>query len=222
MRWGCRDRRHHIHYAVKANDHLAILAILARRKARAPMSSAWGSCGAPAAQPAFPHADIVFSGVGKTPADLMLAVAEGISQINVESRAELAMLSAIAQAEGVAVLISFFCGSIPMSMPRPMPRSPRAGPRINSASPPGMKPRRPINLCGQPAGLRPVGLAVHIGSQILSPDPYAKAYARVADLVRALRAAGHTVSVLDLGGGMGIAYAAEPVFRSRLLPRPDE
>src|ERR1700722_9760998 len=59
-------------------------------------------------------------------------------------------------------------------------------------------------------GIQPVGIAVHIGSQILSPAPYAKAYAKAADMVRGLRAAGQTVSVLDLGGGLGIGYGDEP------------
>jgi diaminopimelate decarboxylase len=59
-------------------------------------------------------------------------------------------------------------------------------------------------------GIKPVGLALHIGSQILSPAPYAKAYAKAASLVRALREAGEGVSVLDLGGGLGIGYGDEP------------
>ena len=59
-------------------------------------------------------------------------------------------------------------------------------------------------------GIKPVGLALHIGSQILSPAPYAKAYAKAAALVRALREAGENVSVLDLGGGLGIGYGDEP------------
>jgi diaminopimelate decarboxylase len=59
-------------------------------------------------------------------------------------------------------------------------------------------------------GIEPVGLALHIGSQILSPAPYAAAYAKAAALVRQLRAAGQTVRVLDLGGGLGIGYRDEP------------
>jgi diaminopimelate decarboxylase len=59
-------------------------------------------------------------------------------------------------------------------------------------------------------GIEPVGLALHIGSQILSPAPYAAAYAKAAAMVRTLRAAGATVSVLDLGGGLGIGYQDEP------------
>jgi diaminopimelate decarboxylase len=192
-----------VHYAVKANDHLAILAIMAAEGAGADVVSA-GECRR-ALQAGIPASRIVFSGVGKTAADLRLAVAEGIAQINVESREELGMLSAVAQAEGRVVDLVI-----------------RVNPDVDAETHAKITTGRAENKFGIAwdeaeavyayaatlPGLRPLGLAVHIGSQILSLAPFREAFGRVAGLVARLRAAGHAVSRVDCGGGIGIPYEA--------------
>ena len=196
--------RAHIHYAVKANDHLAILAIMAAEGAGADVVSAGEFLRA--RQAGIPASRIVFSGVGKTVADLRLAVAEGIAQINVESREELAMLSSVAEAAGLVVDLVI-----------------RVNPDVDAETHAKITTGKAENKFGiawdeaeavyaQAArlpGLRPLGLAVHIGSQILSLAPFREAFGRVAGLVTRLRAAGHAVTRVDCGGGIGIPYAAE-------------
>ncbi|MBW4023438.1 MAG: diaminopimelate decarboxylase [Proteobacteria bacterium] len=193
----------HIHYAVKANDHLAILALMAAAGAGADVVSA-GELGR-ALQAGIPAGRIVFSGVGKTLADLAQAVTAGIGQVNVESREELAMLSAVAEAAGRAVDLVI-----------------RVNPDVDAETHAKITTGKAENKFGIAwddaeavyayaatlPGLRPRGLAVHIGSQILSLAPFREAYGRVADLVRRLRASGHEVSRVDCGGGIGIPYGA--------------
>jgi diaminopimelate decarboxylase len=191
----------HIHYAVKANDHLAILTILRQAGAGADVVSRGEFLRAQKA--GISAADIVFSGVGKTAGDLHAALHAGIGQINVESPTELAMLSAIAESLGKTARIVL-----------------RMNPDVDAGTHAKITTGKADNKFGISApelpalyahaatlpGIQPVGLALHIGSQILSPAPYAQAYAKAAATIRALREAGQTVSVLDLG----IGYADEP------------
>jgi diaminopimelate decarboxylase len=195
----------HIHYAVKANDHLAILSLLREAGAGADVVSLGEFLRARRAGVA--AADIVFSGVGKTRADMQAALAAGIGQINVESAAELEMLSGVAAALGTTANIVL-----------------RVNPDVDAGTHAKITTGKADNKFGIAAdeilplyaraaalpGVKPVGLALHIGSQILSPSPYAKAYAKAGGLVRGLRETGQTVSVLDLGGGLGIGYGDEP------------
>ncbi len=195
----------HIHYAVKANDHLAVLDILRSAGAGADVVSQGELLRARKAGIA--PANIVFSGVGKTNEDLRAALAAGIGQINVESAAELDMLAAAAAATGTTARIAL-----------------RMNPDVDAGTHAKITTGLADNKFGIAAqdipalyaraatlpGLQPVGLALHIGSQILSPAPYAQAYAKAAAMVRALRDSGQTVSVLDLGGGLGIGYRDEP------------
>jgi diaminopimelate decarboxylase len=195
----------HVHYAVKANDHLAILALLGKEGAGADVVSLGELLRARKAGIA--AADIVFSGAGKTVAELQAALAGGVGQINVESAAELKMLSGIAAGMGVVAKIVL-----------------RMNPDVDAGTHAIITTGMAENKFGIPAaeipalyaaaaampGINPVGLALHIGSQILSPAPYAAAYAKAAAMVRELRAAGQAVSVLDLGGGLGIGYQDEP------------
>ena len=146
---------------------------------------------------------IVFSGVGKTAAEIRLALAEDIAQINVESPAELEMISAIATAMGRTARVAL-----------------RVNPDVDAGTHAKITTGRAENKFGIPyadaadlyahaaglPGVAPVGLALHIGSQILSMAPYRAAYARAAELVRALRARGHAVTRMDCGGGLGIGY----------------
>ncbi len=195
----------HIHYAVKANDHLAVLRVLGGEGAGADVVSDGEFLRARAAGIA--GADIVFSGVGKTAAALRTALAGGVAQVNVESAAELDMLSAVAAGMGVVARAAL-----------------RVNPDIDAATHEKISTGRADNKFGIahaeiPAlyaraaklpGVQPVGLALHIGSQITTLAPYRAAYARAAALVRALRAGGQTVSRMDCGGGLGIGYGDEP------------
>jgi diaminopimelate decarboxylase len=195
----------HVHYAVKANDRLAILRLFAGEGAGADVVSEGElrrvrEAGIPADR-------IVFSGVGKTPRELRLALAEDIAQINVESAEELDMLSALAAAMGRTARIAL-----------------RINPDVDAGTHAKITTGRAQDKFGIPyadaiglyqraaslPGIEPVGLAVHIGSQILSLAPYRAAFGRLADLVRALHAAGQTVTVVDCGGGLGIPYCNEP------------
>jgi diaminopimelate decarboxylase len=195
----------HIHYAVKANDHLAILSLLRQAGAGADVVSEGEFARAIAA--GIPASEIVFSGVGKTRAEMAAALGHGIGQINVESAEELAMLSQVATSLGKKARIAL-----------------RMNPDVDAGTHAKITTGLAGNKFGIAAadilplythaatlpGIEPAGLALHIGSQIVSPAPYAAAYAKAAAMVRALREAGQTVSVLDLGGGLGIGYRDEP------------
>jgi diaminopimelate decarboxylase len=195
----------HIHYAVKANDHLAVLRVLGNEGAGADVVSEGELRRARLAGIA--PADIVFSGVGKTVAELDLALSEDISQINVESAEELEMLSAVASAAGRMARVALRINPDVDAGTHAKISTGRARDKFGIAY--GDAAELYAHAAGLP-GIRPVGLAVHIGSQILSVAPYRAAYARVAELVRSLREAGQTVDSVDCGGGLGIGYAGEP------------
>ncbi len=194
----------HVHYAVKANDHLAVLSLMAAGGAGADVVS--GGELQRALLAGVPAERIVFSGVGKQPAELLAAAQAGIAQVNVESAEELAMLSQVASAAGVTVPVAL-----------------RINPDVDAGTHAKITTGRADNKFGigldaaaalyaQAAalpGVRPVGLAVHIGSQIGATAPYRTAFTHVAELVRAIRAAGHGVSRVDCGGGLGISYRDE-------------
>ncbi len=195
----------HVHYAVKANDRLAVLRVLAAEGAGADVVSE-GELRR-AREAGIPADRIVFSGVGKTERELRLALAEDIAQINVESAEELAMLSALADGMGRIARVAL-----------------RVNPDIDAGTHAKISTGRAQDKFGIPyadavalyqraallPGLQPIGLAAHIGSQILSLAPYRAAYGRLAELVRTLRSAGQQVAVVDCGGGLGIPYCNEP------------
>jgi diaminopimelate decarboxylase len=194
-----------IHYAVKANDHLAVLAILAAEGAGADVVS--GGELLRALHAGFPAGKIVFSGVGKSADELRLALNHGIGQINVESPEELDLLSSIAAAEGQTARIAL-----------------RANPDVDAGTHAKIATGRHGDKFGIPLdcipehyarasalpGIAPFGLAVHIGSQIFATAPFAAAYEKLAAVVRALRQAGHRVDMIDCGGGLGVAYQNQP------------
>jgi diaminopimelate decarboxylase len=197
--------RAHVHYAVKANDHLAVLRVMAAGGAGADVVSS-GEL-ARARKAGIAPDNIVFSGVGKTVDDLTRAVAEGIAQINVESAAELEMLAQVANNLGRTARVAL-----------------RVNPDVDAGTHAKITTGRADNKFGIPydeaaslyahaatlPGIEPVGLALHIGSQILGVAPYRAAFARAAELVRTLRANGQEVTKLDCGGGLGIGYGDEP------------
>ena len=195
----------HIHYAVKANDHLAVLRVFAAEGAGADVVSGGELARALAA--GVPASRVVFSGVGKTNDELWLALSHDVAQINVESAEELARLSALAVAANATARVALRVNPDVDAGTHGKIATGRAGDKF------GIAHDEIVPLYRHAAalpGIRPIGLAVHIGSQIRSMAPYRTAFARVADLVRALRAEGLSVEVADCGGGLGIGYRNEP------------
>ena len=194
-----------VHYAVKANDHLAVLRLMAQGGAGADVVS--GGELQRALLAGIPAEGIVFSGVGKSAGDLRLALTAGVGQINAESAEELAMLSALASGMGRTARVALRINPDVDAGTHAKITTGRAGNKF------GIAYDEAAALYAHAAalpGLNPVGIALHIGSQILSMAPYRAAYARTADLVRELRAAGQRVQVVDCGGGLGIPYRNEP------------
>jgi diaminopimelate decarboxylase len=195
----------HVHYAVKANDSRTVLALFGAEGAGADVVS--GGELLKARRAGISANRIVYSGVGKSAAELRLALAEDVGQINVESAEELEMLSALAATTGRTVKVAL-----------------RINPDIDAGTNDKITTGRATDKFGVAytdaaalyakaaamPGIEPVGLAVHIGSQILGLAPYRQAFSRIADLVHALRQDGHKVTTVDCGGGLGIPYRNEP------------
>jgi len=191
-------------YAVKANGNLAVIRTLADLGAGADVVSEGELRRALAA--GVPPERIIFSGVGKSPAELASAVERGIHQVNVESMPELEALSQVASARGATVDIAI-----------------RVNPNVDAETHHKIATGRKedkfgIDIGDAPAayaraaalpGINPIAVAVHIGSQLTSLAPFRAAFTHVAGLVGALRDAGHAISRVDLGGGLGISYADE-------------
>jgi diaminopimelate decarboxylase len=188
-------------YAMKANSNQAVIATLARLGAGADVVSGGELKRARAA--GVPPEKIMFSGVGKTAAELAQGVDEGILCINVESEPELELLSSIAAAKGRIVAISV-----------------RVNPDIDAKTHAKIATGRAENKFGIPIsrarevyaraatlkGVRVVGVDMHIGSQITELQPFDDAFALLSGFVRELRADGHRIEHVDLGGGLGIPY----------------
>jgi diaminopimelate decarboxylase len=150
---------------------------------------------------------VVFSGVGKTAAEIDLALKSGILQFNVESEAELALLAAARQSSKSAPASP--CASIPTSLPTRIPTSPPACASTSSASTSAR--RSHLQERGQHRWLEAYGVSVHIGSQIRSADPFGAAMQRVSKLWQ-LRREGIILQAIDAGGGLGIDYHGGPSF----------
>lgn len=195
-----------IHFAVKANTNLAVLRVLAAEGLGADVVSEGELRAARAA--GIPASGIVFSGVGKTERELRLALAEDILQINAESAEELEALSALAASMGrtarVALRVNPDVDARTHAKITTGKSENKFGVAIDDA------PALYVRMAELP-GIEPVGVAVHIGSQITSGmAAYRAAYARLAELVKALRARGLPVKHVDCGGGLGIPYRDEP------------
>ncbi|WP_137179599.1 diaminopimelate decarboxylase [Roseomonas sp. AR75] len=195
-----------VHFAVKANPNLAVLRTLAREGAGADIVSEGELRLALAAGIVPDH--VVFSGVGKTMAELRFAIGQGVGQINAESVEEIAMISAAATALGRTVDVAIRV-------------NPDVDPRTHAKITTGKSENKfGVAMADAPAlyasmaqtpGVRPVGIATHIGSQITAGmSAYSTAYRALADLVRTLRAQGLPVERVDCGGGLGIPYRDEP------------
>ena len=191
-------------YAVKANSNLAVLRLLADLGAGADVVSEGELRRALAA--GVPPERIIFSGVGKTAAEMQAAVDAGIHQVNVESEPELRRLSEVASARGriarIAIRVNPDVDAHTHAKISTGRKENKFGIEIDEAI-------AAFELASELPGIKPVGLAVHIGSQLTDLEPYRRAFERVAELVLELRALGFSVSRLDLGGGIGVRYHAE-------------
>jgi len=191
-------------YAVKANSNLAVLGLLAGLGAGADVVSEGELRRALAA--GVPPERIIFSGVGKTAAEMAAALDAGIHQINVESIPELRRLSEVASAQGriapIAIRVNPDVDAHTHAKISTGRKENKFGVEIDEAV-------AAYQLASELPGIEPVGLAVHIGSQVTDLEPYRRAFERVAEIVLELRALGFSVPRMDLGGGIGVRYHAE-------------
>ncbi|HTP93841.1 MAG TPA: diaminopimelate decarboxylase [Xanthobacteraceae bacterium] len=188
-------------YAMKANSNQAVIKTLARLGAGADVVSEGELLRAREA--GIPPQKIMFSGVGKTARELALAVDQGILCVNVESEPELDLLAAIASGKGRSIDISIRVN--PDVDPKTHAKI-ATGKAENKFGIPISRAREVYAHAAKLEGVRVAGVDMHIGSQIVALDPFGDAFALLADFVRALRADGHTISHIDLGGGLGIPY----------------
>jgi diaminopimelate decarboxylase len=198
---------HAIHYALKANSTLAIARLLRSLGSRADANS--GGEIKVAERAGFAPRDIVFTGVGKTRDELDFAVGRDIGVINAESPGELDRIDAIARAHGRVARVAV-----------------RVNPDIDARSHPNISTGLKTNKFGVPldearsinrarreaAGLKFVGIHIHIGSQITTLDPLRRAAEALVDLALELCGDGFALEHVDLGGGLGIAYEHRPII----------
>jgi len=200
-------------YAMKANSNQAVLRTLAKLGAGADVVSGGELKRARAA--GIPSGKIMFSGVGKTAAELALAVDEGILCINVESEPELALLSEIAAAKGRRAHVSV---RVNPDIDARTHHKIATGKAENKFGIPLSRAREVYAQAAKLPGIAIAGVDMHIGSQITDLDPFGNAFALLADFVRQLRVDGHTIGHVDLGGGLGIPYRDD----NEPPPLPDE
>ncbi len=191
-------------YAMKANSNQAVVATLAKLGAGADVVSGGELKRALAA--GIPPDRIMFSGVGKTASELAAAVDTGILCVTVESEGELALLSAIATGKGRVVDVSVRVN--PDVDPKTHAKI-ATGKAENKFGIPISQAREVYARAAKLPGLRVAGVDMHIGSQITELAPFDDAFALLSDFVRVLRADGHVIAHVDLGGGLGIPYRAD-------------
>lgn len=190
-------------YAMKANSNQAVLRTLARLGAGMDVVSGGELARALAA--GVPGERITFSGVGKTAAEIAAALDAGILCFNVESEPELAAISQIAAARGVTARVAL---RVNPDIDAKTHAKIATGKSENKFGIPIARARDVYAEAAKLPGIAVTGVDLHIGSQITDLAPFDAAFERAADLVRALRADGHTIDHLDLGGGLGIPYRA--------------
>jgi diaminopimelate decarboxylase len=188
-------------YAMKANSNQAVLRTLAKLGAGADVVSGGELKRARAA--GIPAEKIMFSGVGKTAAELALAIDEGILCINVESEPELALLSETATAKGRRAHVSV---RVNPDVDAKTHHKIATGKAENKFGIPISRAREVYAHAAKLPGIHVDGVDMHIGSQITDLDPFGNAFTLLAEFVRELRSDGHAISHVDLGGGLGIPY----------------
>jgi diaminopimelate decarboxylase len=199
----------HIAFAVKSNPNLAVLKLLSREEFGADVVSGGEMERALAA--GMKADGIVFSGVGKTQAEMLRGLEAGIGQFNLESEEEGVELAALAARHGFTARAAL-----------------RVNPDVDAGTHGKISTGKAENKFGVPydlaagiyarlaalPGMEMRGLAVHIGSQLASLDPLERAFLRMGDLMRSIREQGNRVTHMDLGGGIGVPYKAGEVYPS--------
>ena len=202
----------HIAFAIKANPNLAVLKVMQREGLGADVVS--GGELARALIAGMAGQDIVFSGVGKMPREMIQGLEAGIGQFNIESEEEGVELAAIAASRGLRAACAL-----------------RVNPDVDAGTHEKISTGKAENKFGVPydrvggiysrlaqlEGLEMRGLAVHIGSQLQSLEPLEIAFTKMGELLHELRAGGQSVTTMDLGGGLGVPYRVGEVF-----PTPEE
>ncbi|HXX25171.1 MAG TPA: diaminopimelate decarboxylase [Pseudolabrys sp.] len=188
-------------YAMKANSNQAVIATLAKLGAGSDVVSGGELKRARAA--GVPSNKIMFSGIGKTAEELSLALDERILCINIESEPELELLSSIAVSKNRIAPVSVRVN--PDIDPKTHHKI-ATGKAENKFGIPISRAREVYAHAAKLKGIKVSGVDMHIGSQITDLDPFNNAFSLLADFVRELRADGHTISHIDLGGGLGIPY----------------
>ena len=193
-------------FAVKANSNQAVLATLAKLGSGADVVSMGEIRRAIAA--GIPANKIVYSGVAKSQEEIHYALSLGILQFNVESEPELELISKVATSLNTTAAIAFrinpdVCAQTHAKI--------STGKAENKFGVPISKARIAYKQAAALPGIKIQGVDVHIGSQLTSLAPFAEAYQRIAELVAELRSDGHDISVVDIGGGLGITYLDEVI-----------
>ena len=192
-----------VHFALKANSALGVIGLLARHGAGADIVSGGEMARALAA--GIPAEKIVFSGVGKSAEEIGTALDAGIGQINAESPQEVEAISQIAAARGaqapVALRVNVDVAPKTHAKISTGQRSTKFGVSTSQNEAAGLYRKMATD-----PNIRPAGLAVHIGSQIIELDPFERAYSALLSFGTVLRDEGLEVPVLDLGGGIGVDY----------------
>ena len=192
---------HMVCFAIKSLSNIAVLKTLGDLGAGMDVVSGGEYLRAKAA--GVPGDRIVFSGVGKTRDEMRLALTGGIRQFNVESEPELRALSDVAVSLGVVVPITI---RVNPDVDAKTHEKIATGKKENKFGIPIARASQVYAEAARLPGLKVIGVDVHIGSQLTDLEPFEQAYLKVADLTRQLRSEGHTISRLDLGGGLGIPY----------------
>ena len=199
-----------IAFAVKSNPNLAVLNVLQKQGFGADVVSG-GELRRALAAGIAPD-KIVFSGVGKTRAELELGLDEKIGQFNIESREEGHELAGIATARGIEAQA---CLRINPDVDAKTHEKISTGKAENKFGVPLLRARETFAELAALEGMNLRGVAIHIGSQLADLEPLETAFAKVGKLVEDLRAAGHTITHVDLGGGLGVPYR-----KGEVLPSP--
>lgn len=190
-----------IAYSVKANGNLAVLATLAAEGCGADVVS--GGEMQRAMKAGIPASRIVFSGVGKTAAEMTLALQAGIHQFNVESAGELRLLSIVAEGLGLEAPVALRVNPDVAAGGHPNISTGKSGDKFGV---PWGEAEALYAEAGRLPGIRVVGVDVHIGSQIGELGPMRAAFEKVVALALRLRGQGHGITRIDVGGGLGIPY----------------
>lgn len=192
---------HLVCYAVKAASNQAILKTLGDLGAGMDVVSGGEYARARAA--GVPGERIVFSGIGKTADEMRMALTGGIRQFNVESEPEMLALNAVALELGKIAPITV---RVNPNVDAKTHAKIATGKSENKFGIPISRARDVYDMAAKLPGLKVIGVDVHIGSQLTDLEPFRQAYQKVAELVEILRADGHEIARLDLGGGLGIPY----------------